>query len=181
MVVHAGRDLEYAALANSTYDLSLAYKAQRDAAGGGSPRPRTRSSFDRFATAAEMAEAYDRADGPPVEYAFSVLDSVSSGGTQWSIVYDARTGAILYRTRANPAVRRIALSMFDFSCPSPMLFVDIEKSPSGRSDFEVYGYEANLKLIDAVWGSVAFLQSIPRETRIAWARYPESVRCVGGE
>jgi len=181
MLVHTGDNLRYAALANTTYDLSIEYKAKLDAAGSESSRPRPRSSLDRFATAAEMAAAYDRAAGSPVEYAFSVLDSVSSGGTQWNIVYDFRDQTIHYRTRANRTIRRLALSMFDFSCPSPRLFVDIEKNARGRADFETYAYESNLKLIETVWSSVEFLQPLPQDMRIAWARYPDSVECTGAE
>lgn len=179
MVVHAGEDLRCAALANTTYDLSLEYRAKLDAAGSAPSRARTRSSLDRFATAAEMAAAYDRADGPPVEYAFSVLDSVSSHGTQWSIVYDSRDRTIHYRTRANRSIRHLAMSMFDFSCPSPRLCVDIEKDVQGRADFETYTYEDNLKLIEAVWSSVDFLRPLPQDMRLAWARYPDSVACAG--
>ena len=181
MVVHAGEDLRCAALANTTYDLSLEYLAKLDAAGSARSRARTQSSLDRFVTAAEMAAAYDRADGPPVEYAFSILGRVSNSGTQWSIVYDSRDRTIHYRTRANNATRRLAMSMFDFSCPSPWLCVDIEKNARGREDFETYTYEDNLKLIETVWNSVDFLRPLPQDTRLAWARYPDSVVCAGAE
>jgi choloylglycine hydrolase len=166
MTVHTGKDLKFTALANNTYDLSLAYKVRLDA-GAAKPEERTTSSFNRFARAAAMAGAYDRAHGSPVEHAFSVLDSVSSRATQWNIVYDTRDKTIHYRTRANRAVRGIAMSMFDYSCSSQRLFADIEKSASGRADFEAYDPEVNLRLIDEVWSSVAFLQPLPRETRIA--------------
>jgi hypothetical protein len=59
------------------------------------------------------------------------------------------------------------MSMFDYSCSSQRLFADIEKSARGRADFEAYDPEVNLRLIDEVWSSVAFLQPLPRETRIA--------------
>lgn len=180
MAVHAGTDLKCAALANNTYSLSLEYKTGLDS-GAAQPEEGIASSFSRFARAAAMAGAYDRAHGSPVDCAFSVLDSVSSRATQWNIVYDSRNKTIHYRTRANRAIRGIAVSMFDFSCSSRRLFADIEKDISGRSDFETYDPEVNLKLIDTVWSSVSFLQPLPRETRIAFASYPDSVVCDGGE
>jgi choloylglycine hydrolase len=181
LVVHAGESLSCAALANTTYAVSLAYQAKLAAAEGGSARARTKSSLDRFATAAALAAAYDRADGSPVDYAFSVLDSVSSGGTQWSIVYDSRDRTLHYRTRANRDIRQLAMSSFDFSCSSPRLCVDIEANARGSADFSTYSYESNLKLIETVWSSVEFLRSLPQELRIAWARYPDAVVCAGAD
>lgn len=181
MVVHTGEDLRCAALANTTYDLSLEHKAKLDAAGSDSSPPRTSSSLDRFATAAAMAEAYDRGTGSPVDYAFSILDCVSTGATQWNIVYDPRDQTIHYRTRGNRAIRRLAMNTFDFACPSPRLCVDIEKNARGCADFETYSYEGNLKLIETVWNSVEFLKPLPQDVRIAWATYPDAVKCTGAE
>ncbi len=181
LVVHVGESLSCAALANTTYAVSLAYQAELAAAGSESSGARTKSSLDRFVTAAAMVAAFDPADGSPVEYAFSVLDSVSSGGTQWSIVYDSRDRTLRYRTRANRDIRQLAMSMFDFSCPSPRLCVDIERNARGSADFETYTYEGNLKLIETVWSSVEFLQPLPQGLRIARARYPDAVVCAGAE
>jgi choloylglycine hydrolase len=170
MEVHAGKDLKYPALANDTYEASLAGKASLEAAGGnGQP--------DRFARAAAMVEAFTPDSGPALEYAFAVLKNVSHDGTQWSIVYDLGKKAIFYRTRVNAQMRRLAMDMFDFSCAAPGLFVDIDADDCAAADFRASTYESNLKLIGGVWGSVDFLKAFPEERRIARAKYPDTVVC----
>jgi penicillin V acylase-like amidase (Ntn superfamily) len=170
MVVHTGKDLKYPALANDTYGASLAMKAALDAAGGnGQP--------DRFARAAAMVEAFAPDSGPALDYAFAILKNVSQGGTQWSIVYDLKKKAVFYRTRINPRIRRIIMGMFDFSCAGAGLFADIDADDCAAADFKASSYESNLRLIEDVWSSVEFLKALPREMRIAWANYPDSVIC----
>ena len=170
MVVHTGRDLKYPVLANTTYDVSLAMKANPDAARG-------MDHPDRFAIAAGMVEAFHPRSGPAVEYAFDILKSVSQGGTQWSIVYDLKKKAVYYRTRDNSRIRRIGLDLFDFSCSAARLFVDIEENAGAAADFKIADYGSNLKLIETVWESVEFLKALPQELRISWAKYPETVTC----
>ncbi len=170
MAVHTGKDLKYPALANDTYDASLAVKAALDAAGGnGQP--------DRFARAAAMVEAFKPNSGPALEYAFAVLKNVSQGGTQWSIVYDLKKKAISYRTRVNTRIRRIAMDEFDFSCTGPGLFADIDADGCAAADFKASTYTSNLQLIGDVWSSVEFLKALPQELRISWAKYPATVIC----
>jgi len=170
MVVHTGKSLKYPALANDTFDASLAAKAALDAAGGnGQP--------DRFARAAAMVEAFAPNSAPALEYAFAILKNVSQGGTQWSIVYDLKQKAISYRTRANTRIRRIAMDTFDFSCAGPGLFADIDADGCAAADFKASSYESNLRLIGEVWSSVEFLKALPQELRISWANYPATVIC----
>jgi hypothetical protein len=175
-VVHRGKDLPFAALANDPYDEALAAKEKLDAAGVD-----LSAIGDRFTQAARLAAAYGEKSGPAVDYAFGVLRTVSRAGTRWSIVYDVAGRAIFYRTRCNEALRRLDMARFDFSCGAPRLCLDIDASANAAADFRPSDYESNLRLIDAVWESVEFLRPIPREERIARARYPESVACAKGK
>jgi len=178
MVHHTGKDLKYPVLSNDTYDVSLDYKANIDAGSAKAFSERTRSYSDRFAKAAAMIEAYGQSKAAAVDYAFAILEKVSQGGTQWSIVYDMKKGAIYYRTRHNKNIRHIALRLFDFSCASERLFADIEEDIGGLSDFKAYNYGSNLKLIESAWSAVEFLKQIPGNFRTSWAKYPDSVRCI---
>lgn len=178
MVVHTGGDLKYPVLANTTYDVSLAIKAKRDAAGAKTPSGASGGYFDRFAIAAGMVEAFRPNSGPALEYAFDILKNVSQRGTQWSIVYDLKLKTIHYRTRNNNSIRRLALSFFDFSCQEARLFVDIEENANAVADFKACDYASNLKLIDDVWSSVDFLKGLPQEQRRSWAKYSDTVTCA---
>ena len=177
MVVHAGKDLKYPVLANTTYDVSLAVKTKLDAAGAKTASEVSGGHFDRFAIAAGMVEAFNPRRNAAVEYAFDILTNVSQGGTQWSIVYDLKKRILFYRTRTNTRIRRIAMDMFDFSCGAAGLFVDIEADDCAAADFKTSTYESNLKLIGDVWSSVEFLKALPQETRMSWAKYPGTVTC----
>jgi choloylglycine hydrolase len=178
MVVHTGKDLKYPVLANTTYDVSLAVKKKLDAAGAKIAPEMSGSQFDRFALAAGMVEAFNPLSGPALEYAFDILNNVSQGGTQWSIVYDLKKKVIHYRTRSNKSIRHMTLNLFDFSCAAARLFVDIEENANAVADFKTCDYESNLKLIDDVWSSVEFLKPLPQEFRISWAKYPDTVICA---
>jgi penicillin V acylase-like amidase (Ntn superfamily) len=174
-VVHRGKDLAFAALANDPYDLSLATKARLDAEGVA-----TADCGDRFTQAARLAAAYGEKSGPAVDYAFNVLKTVARAGTRWSIVYDIARRTIHYRTSENPALRRLELERFDFSCAAPRLYLDIDAGANEPGAFQPSDFDSNLRLIDAVWDIVVFLKPLPREARIAWARHADSVVCAQG-
>ena len=178
MVCHVGQDLRYQVLSNDTYEVSLGYKMNMDAGGTRAFSERIQESSGRFAQAASMLEAYDSHNDRPIDYAFDILNSVARRGTQWSIVYDLKKRAIYYKTRNNRNIRSLDLNLFDFSCASPRLFVDIEENIHTISGFKVYSSESNSKLIDNVWDSVEFLKPLPAELRISYAKYPDTVRCL---
>jgi choloylglycine hydrolase len=174
-VVHRGKGLPVPALANDPYDVSLESKRRADAAGVA-----TDSAGDRFTQAARLVAAYGKKGGPAVTYAFEVLETVTRGGTQWSIVYDIQNRAVHYRTRGNAAIRRLGLAQFDFSCSDARPFIDIEETANDAAHFRRSDSESNLRLIDAVWDGVAFLKPLPRELRLAMARHAGSVACAKG-
>ena len=128
-VVHSGASLPVRALANHTYEDSLHFFEKNREKNRGAALQGT-SSLQRFARAAERAEAYAaaREAADPVRYAFETLDSVAQGSyTRWSIVYDLKAGRVHWRTRENRKVRFVTLSSFDLSCSTPVELLGIDE------------------------------------------------------
>lgn len=165
MSVHTGKDAVHHVLANDTYEASLKHKAQND-------------NKSRFVRAANLIETYDKNKGNGVDYAFEILQNVAQGEwTRWSIVYDLKKRTIYYKTGVNKNIRQIKLDNFDFSCSPKRLFIDIDESTNNISDFKLFNYEDNFKLIDKVWNNVEFLSKIPNEVKLLYAKYPDEIKC----
>lgn len=179
MIVHRDCNLPYPVLANCTYKHSLDYKASNDKKENRQFNDWTLNSSGRFAKAASLIEDYTE-EKDIVDYSFDILDSVAQqNGTQWSIVYDITNRSIHFKTSANPAIQKIELSHFDFSCESIDIFANISDEIHNRNGFQEYSYEANYKLQKYVVAKVDFLKNIvPEEAIIATAKYPETIICV---
>lgn len=176
-VVHTETSLPYSVLANDSYEKSLAFTNGTLPGGQDEATPYTRSSLNRFATAARMVKEYK--EEAVIDYSFTILDSVSQGvHTRWSIVYDIAHMAIYYKTQVNPSVRNLSLSQFDFSCQTPCLHANIDANmTNGLLVFEPHSVQANRELIDLVFNQVEFLKNIPAAYREGLANYPETTRC----
>ncbi len=185
-VVHAGASLPARALANHSYEDSLHFLEKNREKNRGAALQGT-SSLQRFARAAERAEAYGvaREAADPVRYAFETLDSVAQGSyTRWSIVYDLNTGRVHWRTRENRQVRFVTLSSFDLSCSTPVELLDIDE---GKGDvtrrFTRYTPEANRRLVASSVQQTDFLKGILSPEALLEAidetvRHPESTSCA---
>lgn len=183
MIVHRGEDLPVSALANSTYGYSLDYLAAVDRAPGTSAPTGEGHSLERFAGAARGARGFETGAGvQPVDYAFSVLDGVAAGRTQWRIVYDTARGRVYFRTRSHPAIRHLDLASFDYSCAAPVMVLDMALDREGdvTAEFVEYTYEANHRLVRASFGGTPFLKHIPDAVLAAIARRPEQMVCTEG-
>jgi penicillin V acylase-like amidase (Ntn superfamily) len=183
MVCHTGQDLVQAVSSNDTYDDSLEYYLKMDPqARENISNPNGRiSTNDRFVRAAQMVRTFDSAKSKPIDYAFKILNNVSQGGTRWSIVYDLKNRAVLYRTSTNPKIRRLEMRLFDFSCSSRRLYIGIDQDLNTLSGFREYTPAANAELINRVWDQVEFLKAVPGEVRQAFIGYPQGVTCQGGK
>lgn len=128
-IVHRGATLPCRALANSTYEESVANLRPNPASG---TRNDDQSSLARFSRAAARAEAY-KPSKPAEErnYAFETLDNVKQGDfTVWQIVYDLKGRNIDFRTRSNPQLRKLSLKKLDFSRGAAQC-VNIQSRPAG--------------------------------------------------
>ncbi len=132
MVCHRGQTLPYRALANSAYELSVAYAWTNPVPAGSSERLRDPQSLPRFACAASRAAGFQpRSPEEDVLYAFETLERVRQGrGTVWQIVYDISTRQIHFRTASNPQQRSLNLKSLDFPHFRAAEFVDIRANRS---------------------------------------------------
>jgi choloylglycine hydrolase len=177
MVCHSGADVPVYALANDTYENSLAYLKGFSGFGGTTPMSFTSGSMARFVKAASMLKDYHNQN--VIDYSFAVLDSIQQKNfTRWSIVYDIKNRSVYYKTLTNNTIRTYNFSDFNFSCALPSEYVDIEENmTAGKLIFHPYSAQANSNLVNEVFSSVQFLQSVPEVVRKGLAAYPESVTC----
>jgi penicillin V acylase-like amidase (Ntn superfamily) len=132
MVCHRGQTLPYRALANSTYEQSVAYARTNPVPAGFSERLEDPQSLPRFTCAASRAAGFQpRTPEKDVAYAFETLEQVRQGkATVWQIVYDVSARRIHYRTASNPQRRTLELKSLDFAQARAARFVDIRANPS---------------------------------------------------
>jgi penicillin V acylase-like amidase (Ntn superfamily) len=111
------------------------------------------NSLERFGIAADRVAAFQPRDAPSaVAYAFDTLDQASgqmTGGTptQWSIVFDAETLRVHFRTSRNPQIRTVDFARLDFDCRTPVEMLDVHAPLSGDISDQLgrYTFEANLQ------------------------------------
>jgi penicillin V acylase-like amidase (Ntn superfamily) len=177
MVVHTAQSLPVMALANDTYEDSMAHLKNFSGFGGTKEIPVSAAPLDRFVNVAASLNDYSGED--IITYSFNILERVSQGrDTHWSTVYDLTNSEIYYRSLQNPEIRKLSLSTIDFDCDSPVLFVDIDEEPvAGKLPFNSFSPLENEDLINRVWSEVEFLAPLPVEIRKIYADYPLSVKC----
>ena len=181
-IVHAGDRMPWPALANNTYDDSLAFMTATGPAGPDAAAIQGPGSLERFCRAALRARAYNPLGGlpPATDYAFGVLDNVANADwTLWSIVYDPGAKTVAFKTRKDPQIKRVALSDFDFAPEAVVKIRDVNApGEGGAASFEDYSYERNRALVDAAFDGTDFLKDVPEEGREGMARYPESTHAA---
>ena len=129
LVYRTGESLPAKALTNSTYhdsvsawEESLLGKSQPD-----------ENSLWRFTTVANRVRAFEPSSSDEaVAYAFDTLAVVSRQDTVWSFVYDPVNSCVHFRTNHNPPIRYLDLSTLDFSCRTPVRFLDVHAGLSGN-------------------------------------------------
>lgn len=180
MVVHSGNDLPATSLTNSTYEYSKGILEAFDGDEASRMFNVADYSLKRFIWAARGAGAWNpKTSGPPVEYAFGILEKVSVESTVWRIVYDVANGRVYFRTRSNGNIRFFEFGEFDFSCGSPVEILDMSLEGEGdvTGNFIDYTFEANIDLIHRTFAETDFLKNIPEEAMQSLARYPDSLPC----
>lgn len=180
LVVHQGASLPAAVLANSRYDVSVAYLGGFAGFGGSKPAPAGPGSLERFARAAILARQPSTA--APVDRAFEILGSVAQANTRWSVVYEATKGTVTWTTRTRQARRWVAMAGLDFACGGRTRGIDANAGVSGdvASRLVAYGSEENLTQLLVAYASTSFLQSVPRASIEATAAHAWSFDCSPG-
>ena len=178
LVYHRGDKMPVNALANSTYEESLAYMRRNES---NAALPNSMRSLDRFVRAGVMAKNYKpNATQSAIDYAFDILRNVAQGShTQWSIVYDVRNLAVYFFTNQARQVRHVNLPSFEFTCDTPVKTLDVNADISGNiaSHFSNYTTEANRQLVLASYQNSPFTKHIPVSALEEIAKHPESSTC----
>jgi len=184
VVCHTGWTMPVKALANSTYDHSIAYFRRFRFLNLFSPVPipeDQRPSLLRFAVAGDRVKKYrPKRSGPVVDYAFQILQDVEIYPSHkpvaalWSAVYDSVNKRIYFRSWNNDKIRWFDLDAFDFSCTTPVKVLDVGADLSGdvTNSFVDYTKEIDIAMLKAWYGilSEAEIKDI--------SSYPDSTVCT---
>ncbi len=180
MVVHSGTKLPLPALTNNTYAYSRSFF--EEVAGDETSLCFRQSDYSlkRFHWAAQGVQSWDAETcGPPVEYAYKILDKVSTDRTMFSIVYDVKQRRIYFKTQSRPEVRYLNFDRFDFTCGTPVKTLGLAMPGEGdvTSLFEDYTLEANYQLIKKSFSATDFLAGTPDAFLRLVAGYPDILPC----
>ena len=194
MVYYTGDDLPYEALANSSYKESI------ECINNHGDTQSDRSLYN-FTTAAQMISTSDSSSrNNPLDYGFSVLNSVSQGlGTKWSIVYDITAMKFYIKVFETPVIigeqkifmkqqgeckiKVVDIKEFNFDCAQTSRVLDLEYDTEGLVNqyFIEYTTDINKEFISKAftffknWGTDI---TIKDEEMNYLAKYPESFRCI---
>jgi penicillin V acylase-like amidase (Ntn superfamily) len=186
LVFHTADNLPVKVLTNHTYQKSLQYLKTRQGFGGQEKYSFTRSSLDRFATAAKKIKDYQSFSQPSipiVKYAFDILSAISQGKvTVWSIVYDVTHSRIYFKTIRENEIKIILFRDVDFTCGPPVKVLDMNTTLKGNvtGQFVDYTTEANRKMVFSVFSNYKannFMEGISDSDLEMLARFPETLMC----
>ncbi|NNE08131.1 MAG: linear amide C-N hydrolase [Gemmatimonadetes bacterium] len=178
LVAHTGEDLVAPVLANDRYDRSAKYLGQHRGFGGSRRPMKTAASLDRFVRGADSWRHEVR---DPVEHAFATLAEVSQGSrTKWSIVYDIHDRVVHYRTYRSSARKHFAFSDADFSCDTPVRFLDLNADVAGDLNEHLVPYDPalNLSIITDACRNISFLKHLEPAVLREWSDLGQMTSCV---
>lgn len=182
LVYHTHETLPINVLANSPYESSLEYYHNNT-----SPYSFDFSSQGRFYRVAEMIKHYEpQSDGPVVEYAFDILQSVGpSELTKWSLVFDIKNQRFYFRTSLNKNIRYVDFHSFNFACDTPVKIFDLDNQFSGdiHDHFIEYNFNINRALIINTFEKgepylANFIGPLSDSVKETMIRYPETTQCI---
>lgn len=178
LITHRGASLPTATLTNSRYDESVAYLRGFTGFGGSKSTPSGSESLERFARTAMLLE--QQTTEAPRDRAFSILDAVAQGNTRWSVVYEASTRRVTWKTRTSPGLKALDFGDLDFACGATPLRIDANSSATGdvASALGVYSAAENLAQLIAAYAGTSFLSSVPRDAIERTAAHAESFSCA---
>ncbi len=136
-------------------------------------------SSGRFGKAAAMLENYKSEN--PVDYAFSILQSVKQESTKWNLVFDARNLKLYLRTAANRDIRYVSLCDFNLSCTAPVYILDVNAQGKGNvfDKFVPYTRQANTKLVRSTFRQYEpHFGPTPDDVLNKIITYPSTTKCL---
>jgi penicillin V acylase-like amidase (Ntn superfamily) len=157
MVVHRGKQLPLAVLANTAYatssrlvmDVDMNDTTGANLAESHSYRD---NSVSRFTSACAMVKRYQQTDvnKPIVDYSFDILDKVNQPEfTQWSIVYDINNKVVYFKSSSYPDIKSVAFEDVDLSCNAKSVSLDLNQTGEGSvsNKFVPFSDEMNLTMM----------------------------------
>lgn len=189
-VFYQGADLPVPVLTNTSYaDCRVHLEADRV------PAPDPIKSTERFITTVRtLRQVQTEKAGNPIQTAFSLLSLSHMGevtlqdgvpmrsliATEWSIVFDLTGRRISFRTFENPAVRRIDLKKFDFSCNAPALVFGVQEDAAGdiSARFTPCTPERNRAFFKTPCPILPLCCPDPRAALQRMLTYTESLQCA---
>ncbi len=151
MVVHTGRELPAAVLANSTYSESADFLEKGAAGVKVKDGIQTiTGSLRRFKIAAARVNAFRPGTArQAVDYAFETLDKLGGDATLWSIVFDTQDLTVYFLTQSHRTIRYLSLNDFDLSCQTPDMMIDINEKLNGNiaESMQVYSSDKNFEFL----------------------------------
>jgi penicillin V acylase-like amidase (Ntn superfamily) len=133
----------------------------------------------RFSKAAAMLENYKSEN--PVDYMFTILQTVSQKSTKWNLVFDAGNLRLYFRTAANRNIRYVSLHDFDLSCIAPVYILDMNAQGEGNvfDKFVPYTEEANARLIRSTFRKYeSHFGQTQEEVLNKIITYPSTTQCL---
>jgi choloylglycine hydrolase len=186
LVYHTDDNLPVKVLTNHTYQKSLEYLKTKKSFGGQGKISFTRSSLDRFTTAAKKIKDYRsqrQPSTPIVEYAYDILSLISQGKiTVWSIVYDVTDSRIYFKTIRDKEIKTIHFRDVDFTCGPPVKVLDMNRDLKGNvtGQFVDYSTGMNRKMVFSVFNNYKaknFMEDISDSELEELSGFPETLKC----
>lgn len=174
LVVTRGNAMPAKTLANDTYAESAFALSSYEGFGGTQEMPESSSSIARFVRASMLARTTDDTTIP--DSAFSILDSVATPFTVWSIVYGPKEGLVHFRTWKASEVRSVRLPSFSLACGTrKVLDLDSDTSGDVSARFVDYSPTVHRDLLTRTMAEMA--AQVGDGVLDVFINYPDSVRC----
>jgi len=176
-VIHTGKGLERAVLANNTYSQSLQLMKKFKDFGGQQVLEKNGRSPERFAIACRGLDSMKTIPNK-TDYAFGILKETDKENTQWSTVYDIRNMSIYVRSRENQGIKKVEFKDFNFKDGSSPLYADLNTDgKDGKLQFNVHTYNVNLKLLEISYEKLK--RFVPVNIKYdEIAKYADSIKAV---
>lgn len=130
MKINRGQKMPVKALFNTPYDREMEVAKYFKNFGGQYEVALNSPKVPRFVKTDFLLKNYDTSKNA-VDYGFYMLDQIKVNDIpEWSIIFDAKTQKVYFRTRINPSIKELSFSDVDFSAQAgPCLIqnMDIEK------------------------------------------------------
>ncbi len=186
MVYHTGDELPIPLLCNDKYDKSMKSLIEFMDFGDGDKditkaRDLVKGKYDddRFIKGVyKMKQLAKNTPKNLIDGTFEVLEFIKQPITLWTIVYDITNLKIVFKTKNNQTLRKISFNNFNYDCNSKDVIIDVDKSFNNPKEVvEEYTSDKNKRII--LYNRKNYpLENVPMSIFDAWAKYPETCKCV---